>query len=195
MNRNDLPTQPSLTQGIVVAVVLAVAGSVLFAGLTVWFTPHVALRWIATLLAGSYGLYLLASTSQRTGRLVAVVCWCAGAITIAAFVDALALFLIAHTAMIWLLRALYFHGSIVTALADLGLSALALAAAVWAAMSSSSVLLSIWCLFLTQALFVLLARLQPASPIHGHDDGDNAEFERARRSADAALRRLAAIDP
>jgi hypothetical protein len=191
MNRNDWPVRPSLANGIVVAVVLAIAGGALFAGLTVWFTPHLALRWVATLSAGGYGLYLLANTTQRTGRIVAVACWCAGAICIAAFVNSLAFFLIAHTAMIWLLRTLYFHNSIVAALADLGLSALALAAAVWAAASSASVGLAIWCLFLTQALFVLLPQLSRAAL---HDEDDNTEFERARRSADAALRRLAAMD-
>jgi hypothetical protein len=192
MNRADISDRPSLTHGIVVAALLAVAGGAMFAALTVWFTPHVALRWVATLLAGSYGLYLLSNTTQRTGRIVAVFCWCAGAIGIATFVNSLALFLIAHTAMIWLLRSLYFHNSIVAALADLGLSALALAVAVWAAMSSASVWLALWCLFLTQALFVLLPRKHPESSVH--DGGNNSEFERARRSADAALRRLVAMD-
>jgi len=191
MNHNGSPVYPSLAYGIGVAVVLAFAGSALFAGLTMWLTPHAALRWVATLLAAGYGLYLLASTAQRTGRITAVACWCAGAVFIATFVDSLALFLIAHTAMIWLLRTLYFHSSIIAALADLGLSALALAAAVWAAASSASVWLAIWCLFLTQALFVLLPRLSPSST---RDEGNNSDFERARRSADAALRRLAAMN-
>ena len=53
MNRTDTPDRPSLGRGIIVAAVLAVAGAALFAALTLWFTPHVALRWITTLLAGS----------------------------------------------------------------------------------------------------------------------------------------------
>ena len=192
MSHSDIPARPSLTHGIVAAAALAVAGAAVFAGLSLWVAPYVALRWVATLLAGSYGAYLLANTNQKTGRIVAVVCWCAAAIALAVFVNSLALFLIAHTAMIWLLRTLYFHSSIVAALADLGLSALALAAAAWAAMSSASLWLAIWCLFLTQALFVLLPQL--SSPSSVTDDGDNTEFERARRSADSALRRLAAMD-
>jgi hypothetical protein len=191
MKHSDIPARPSLTHGVVAAAALAVAGAAVFAGLSLWVAPHLALRWVATLLAGTYAAYLLANTNQKTGRIVAVVCWCAAAIGLAAFVDSLALFLIAHSAMIWLLRTLYFHSSIVAALADLGLSALALAAAVWAAMSSASLWLAIWCLFLTQALFVLLPQLSASTVA---DDGDNTEFERARRSADSALRRLAAMD-
>ena len=191
MNRSALPARPSLSHGIVAAAALAVAGAAVFAGLSLWVTPHVALRWVATLLAGSYSAYLLANTNHKTGRIVAVVCWCAAAIGLAAFVDSLALLLIAHSAMVWLLRSLYFHSSIVAALADLGLSALALAAAAWAAMSSGSLWIAIWCLFLTQALFVVLPQRSPSSVT---DDGDNTEFERARRSADSALRRLAAMD-
>jgi len=183
--------RPTLTHGIVAAAVLAVAGSAFFAGLSLWVAPHAALRWVTTLLAGSYGAYLLANADHRTGRIVAVVCWCVGAILTATFVNSLALFLIFHAAMIWLLRSLYYHSSIVAALADLGLSALALTAAVWAAMSSASLWLAIWCLFLTQALFVLLPR---RSPVALDADGDNSEFERARRSAESALRRLAAMD-
>ena len=89
-----------------------------------------------------------------------------------------------------MIRSLYFHGSIVAALADLGIGALALAFAIWAAKSSGSVFLSIWCFFLVQALFVALPADIGAKA--QRDDGSDQPFKRAERSATAAIRRLAA---
>jgi hypothetical protein len=82
------------------------------------------------------------------------VVWCVATTLAAVFASSLPLFLICQVASIWLIRSLYFHGSIVTALADLGLARLALAFAIWAARSSGSVFTSIWCFFLVQALSV-----------------------------------------
>ena len=65
MNHSDIPARPSLAHGIVAAAALAVAGAAIFAGLSLWVTPYVALRWVATLLAASYGAYLLANTNRK----------------------------------------------------------------------------------------------------------------------------------
>ncbi len=115
-----------------------------------------AIRGIAIALGGAYTLYLLSRSEERTGRIATVVVWCVATALAAVFASSLPLFLICQVASIWLIRSLYFHGSIVTALADLGIGGLALAFAIWAAKSSGSVFLSIWCFFLVQALFVAL---------------------------------------
>ena len=175
--------------GAAIAAVLAVAAGATFAGLTVSLTQSLAVRIVVTLLAGSYALYLMYQSNERTGRIVTVAGWCVGATVIGAFVPTLTLFLIAHTCLIWLVRTLYFHESTLTALSDLGLSALALASGIWALRSSYSLSLATWSFFLVQALFVMLPSLQPRTP--QADDGNHA-FQRAQRSADAALRRLAA---
>jgi hypothetical protein len=186
------PRSPSVAQGIGVAVVCALGGGAVFAALTLLVAPNLATRLLTTLLGGGYVLYLLACSGQRTGRIVAVVAWCGGATAAAWLIDSLALFLILHVAMIWLLRCLYFHDTIVAVLTDLALSALALAAATWTASSTASMVLSIWCLFLVQALFVVLPTTRAASTATA-DDSTRSEFERARRSAQAALRRLDTI--
>ena len=181
--------RPSFLSGAAIAVVFAVAAGAAFAGLTVALTTSLVIRIIVPLLAGSYALYLLWQSAERTGRIVTVASWCVGAVLIGAFVPTLALFLIAHTALIWLVRTLYFHESTLTALCDLGLCALALASAIWAVRSSHSLSLATWCFFLVQALFVALPT--GASRSARHDDANNRIFERAQRSAEAALRRIA----
>ena len=152
--------------------------------------PSFAIRSIAIALGGAYTLYLLSRSEERTGRIATVVVWCVATTLAAVFADSLPLFLICQVASIWLIRSLYFHGSIVTALADLGIGALALAFAIWAAKSSGSVFLSIWCFFLVQALFVALPADIGAKA--QCDDGSDQPFKRAERSATAAIRRLAA---
>ncbi len=190
MKQSNRP-RPSFLSGVAIAAVLAVAAGASFAGLTVPLSHALSVRIVVTLLAGSYALYLLHQSNERTGRIVTVAVWCVSASAIAAFVPTLTLFLIAHTCLIWLVRTLYFHDSTITALFDLGLSALALASGIWALRSCQSLSLATWSFFLVQALFVVLPT--GATRTAQADDGNQA-FQRAQRSADAALRRLAAGD-
>ena len=180
------PKPPTFLGGAAIAFVFAAAGAAMFAALTPWLASHLAIRGIAIALGAAYTLYLLSRSEERAGRIATVAAWCVATTFCVVLVSALPLFLIFQVALIWLIRSLYFHGSIVAALADLGIGALALACAIWAAKSSGSVFLSIWCFFLVQALFVALpaditAKVQ-------RDDGDDQPFKRAQRSATAAMR-------
>lgn len=184
------PKAPTFLGGAGIAFVFAATGAAVFAALTPWLSSAHVIRGITIALGGAYTLYLLSGSEERTGRIATVAIWCAATAAAAAFANSLPVFLICQVASIWLIRSLYFHGSIITALADLGISGLALAFAIWAARSSGSVFLSIWCFFLVQALFVAL-------PADGGtqsqvDAGSDQPFKRAERSATAALRRLAA---
>jgi hypothetical protein len=77
------------------------------------------------------------------------------------------------------------------ALMDLGLSALSISAAVWAITRSGSVFLATWCFFLVQALFVAIPPAVQRKAKHEQNTAADSEvFDRARRDADAALRRL-----
>jgi hypothetical protein len=97
-------------------------------------------------------------------------------------------FVLLQVGLVWLIRALYFHSGVLSALADLGLSVFALAAAAWA-LAGGSWLLALWSFFLVQALFPWIPSLTPRTdaPSRAHDDG----FEEARELAEAALKRLA----
>jgi len=190
MTQPHRPIRPGFFGGVAIAFVFAVVAAALFASLTPWCSTSLVIRLIATVLGGSYMLYLLWRSAERTGRIVTVTTWCTSAALIGWLAPSLPVFLIAHVALIWLVRSLYFHSSIVAALSDLGLGALALAVAIWAAKSSNSLFLTTWCFFLVHALFVVLPNSAPASaPV---DDANNQTFQRARRSAEAALRRLVA---
>ena len=73
----------------------------------------------------------------------------------------------------------------------IGLNGLALSGAIWAAVQSGSLFLSIWSFFLVQALFVGIPSSisrRPGSKAAGPDPEDR--FQRAHRVAEAALRKL-----
>ncbi len=184
------PKPPTFLGGAAIAFVFAAAGAAVFAALTPGLASHLVVRGIAIALGGAYTLYLLSRSEERTGRVATVFVWCVLTTLTTVFVSALPLFLICQVAAIWLIRSLYFHGSLVTALADLGISGLALASAIWAAKSSGSVFLSIWSFFLVQALFVALPADITAKP--QRDERDDQPFKRAQSSATAAMRRIAA---
>jgi hypothetical protein len=177
--------RPTFLRGVLVALVLALAGAAIFAALSPVFGSNAALRGIITLLGGAYVLYLLSSSRERTGRIVVPALWLAAAAVFWSFLPALLPFTVAHVGLIWLVRSLYHHSGVLRALGDLALSALSLAAALWA-LGSGSVFLTLWCFFLVQGLFVALIATDGKAPALAADDS----FRQARLAAEAALKSL-----
>ena len=188
MKREGFTKRPGFFHGVAMALVLAAISGVTFTALTPVFEGVFLLRFLVTGAAGAYIVYLLHRSGLRTGRIATMSMWGLAVIAIWFFTPSFGWFVIAHTALIWLVRAGYFYTGLLPALMDLALSALALVAAVAAAEHTGSLFLSMWCFFLVQALFVRLPedirsrRTSHASP--------SDPFEKAYRSADAALRRL-----
>lgn len=184
--------RPSFLHGVGLGLLFALCGAAVFAALAPFFAAGAILRLIVAVLAFAYVVYLLGSSRQRVGRFATVVVWFVAAGLLWYLAPPLPLYLIAHVGLIWLARTLYFHESSVPALMDAGLSGLALAAAVWAAVSAGSVFLALWCFFLVQALFVAIpARIRRPGPGAGTDSAAD-RFERSHRMAEAALRKLSA---
>lgn len=170
--------------GVIVALILAAAGSVLFSALTPLFDGALVLRCIVSLLTLAYLLYLLSLSSVRVGRL-AVFTLSAGVIAASLYWQPpLVLYSLAHVGLIWLVRCCYFHNSLVGALADLGFCALAFAVAVWAAGRSGTLFLMLWSFFLIQALVLPVLRDRFArAGVFPSDDGE--AFRRIRTAASA----------
>lgn len=183
----------SFLHGAGIALVLSLAGSILYAALTPLLPDSTVLRMLIALLGLGYVSYILARSEARPGRVTAVLVWIAVATTCWFAAPPLVIYLLIHAALIWLLRSIHFYSSAFSALLDLGLSAASLAAAIWALAWSGSLLLATWCFFLVQALFVSI----PPSMQRGSGkrqlkpDGDGS-FERAYHAADNALRQISA---
>jgi hypothetical protein len=176
---------PSFLEGAGVALAAALTISLGQAALTLVMPAGTALRLLAALVSLAYLLYLLRRSPERVGRAVTVAAWTAAAGLLWLAAPSPSLYLSAHLVLLWLARSLYFHPGPLAALADLGLTGLAGTAAVGAWLHSGSLFLAVWCLFLGQALFVLIPHVRGSDPSPQLD-----RFERAHRSAESALRKL-----
>ena len=183
--------RPSFFHGVIVAAVLGFFASAVVATLTPFVGLGAVLRLVIPALAFAYLLYLFSRSDERVGRVTTLTLWGALAAVMWWFAPPLPLYLLLHVGAVWLLRSLYFYSGVMPALMDLGLSALSVSATVWAISRSGSVFLATWCFFLVQALFVAIPpAIKSKRKQQRNTASDNEDFERAKRSADQALRQL-----
>jgi hypothetical protein len=183
--------QPTFPEGVAVAIAASLGGSMLFTALGLVFPGAALLRLLIAGIGLAYVVYLLYRSPERVGRITVVAAWVLVAGVLWFTQPSLLLYLFVHLVAIWLIRSLYFYSSALSAVADLGLNGLGLAAAVWAITRTGSVFLGIWCFFLVQALFVLIPkriRHRPAAAPPGHAGEDR--FQHAYRVAETAVRKL-----
>lgn len=178
----------SFAEGVVVALVAALAGSIVLAVVPGPPASAPAGRALVAGLGLAYVLYLLKRSRARGGRLTTLVAWLLGAGLSWALVTNPAIFLAAHLALVWLVRSLHHQPGPLAALADLGLNLGALMAGAWAQLHTGSMFLGIWTFFLVQALFVAIPGITAARG--APEPNPDEPFETARRAAEAALRRL-----
>ena len=183
--------RPSFLQGLGMALLLSFSGGVLFSLSAGLLPSDVALRAVIALLGLVYVLYLLSRSSTRVGRLTTVALWTVMFAASWFAVNSLFVYLLVHIGALWLVRSLYYYASLLSALLDLGLCGMSLATAVWAASHTGNIFLVLWCFFVGQALFVGI----PASMRRQREAGqqgpaDDEIFQRAHRTAEAAVRRL-----
>jgi hypothetical protein len=179
---------PSVVNGIVAALVLALCGGAAWFGLGALFGAGTAARAVVALLGLAYVLYLFAASRERVGRVTTVAVWLAAAAALWLGGVSFTAYVFAHVAMLSIVRSLYGHSTLLAAALDLALGALGLAFAAWAAVRSGSPALAIWCFFLAQAFHVLLPPALRRST--ARNARFESQFERAHRNAEAALRRL-----
>ena len=64
--------RPSFLQGVIVAALFALVGSIGLAGLSIVLGGAVALQIVTTALGGAYIVYLLSQSNERTGRIAII---------------------------------------------------------------------------------------------------------------------------
>ncbi len=186
--------RPTFFEGVLIALVMSLVGSILFSVLSPLFGGEGVLRGLIDGMSLGYLIYLLKRSHEPVGRLTVVLGWILLA-SLTSFLElSLPLYLILHLLGVWLIRSLYYYAGVLPALFDLGLSALSLAAGFWAFTHSGSLFLSIWCLFLVQALFVAIpVRIRGKSAENHPQQLNEQRFEQAHRTALTALRKLSSI--
>lgn len=181
--------KPTLLKGVFAALVLSLVGGSVFTAAKHLTDPTTALEVVIALVSAGYLVWLVSRSEARIGRVTTLAAWCVATAVLWIAAAPLPLYLLTHVAMIWLVRSLYFHSSVIPALLDLCLNVLSVGAALWAVEQTASVFVALWCFFLVQALFVAIPEMSSApTGVDAHDP--EPTFERARRAAEAALRRI-----
>lgn len=176
----------AFADALLFAAVLSAAGTVLAHLLSPLLGVALISRGLCSLLALAYVLFLVLRSRLKRGRVSLLALWMAAAFAIALLCPSLLSMAAAHLTLIWLTRALLFHASVMTALADLAVTALSLAAGCWALVETGSLFASLWSLCLAQACCALL----PLRRDRGSARDADQRFRHAARAADEALRAL-----
>jgi len=188
--------QPTFLEGVAVALVLSAVSTGLMVAFE-WFMPIGLLgRLLISGMGLFYILYLLSRSGQRAGRITIVAVYVLFAVGCWVLALPIALYLVIHIGLLWLVRSLYRYASVLSALADMGLTGLALAASIAAWLHAGNLFLSLWTFFLIQALYVAIPvsfQLRTGAR-HGTDQSIGADrFEYAQRAAETVLRKLSSI--
>jgi hypothetical protein len=180
----------SFVREALTGLVLSALGAALAASLTLLGGPVTASKLAIAAMSLGYTTFCLARI--RSGRILAAVIWLTAAIAAWLSPLSLAAYGAAHVGLLWLIRASCTYSSLLSAVADLGLSLLGVVLAAWAWVRTGSPFLAGWCFFLTLAMHAWIpdsvAARNRQSP--GADDARD-RFEEAHRAAQAALARLA----
>lgn len=182
--------KPRFHEGVLVAVVISLVAGTLFTMMSAFFPT----RWLLSVMVSgvslAYIVYLLIRSKEKTGRVALLSIWIAFAFILWLVSPSVLILMFIHVGVIWLVRALYYHNSVLIALMDLGLVAIGIMASVWTLLHTHSLLLAVWVFFLLQALFVMLPdSVRPVSrkqAAHSRQDG----FEQAYSAAQSAVRQL-----
>ena len=183
--------QVSLFEGVLVALICSLTGSVLYFTFTSLFSVDFTVKLLMTGLSFFYLLYLLSRSHEAIGRLSVVLVWFVITIALWFFSAPVLLFVSTQLVIIWLVRSIYFYSSLFSAAADLALSALSMATAMWTISHTASPFLTLWCFFLTQALFVLIPRsINSAINNTANQQHSETSFQHSYRVAEAAVMKL-----
>ena len=178
----------SFNEGLVIALISSLIGTVIYYLLSAFVADSYIFRLLISVGSFAYVLYLLSRSQTPIGRVSAMGVWALISVAMWLYWPPAAVFILVHISIIWIIRSLYFYTSLISAMADLGLNLLSIAAAYWAAMQTGSLFLSIWCFFLTQALFVAIPKNLFATNKHKPVCADH--FRQSHRAAQAAIAKL-----
>ena len=180
--------QPTFLEGAVLALITALSGSVLFGALNLLLPVATTIRVLISLLSLAYTGYLMTRSRKRLGRVTTFSVWLLTTVAGWVMLPGVLHLLLLHCAFIWIVRSFFQHSGLPAAIADLALCSLSLAAAAWATLQSGSIFLTIWCFFLTQALFTAIPKSWRGKQPPAEAVNDN--FYHAYQTAQKALSKL-----
>ncbi len=182
---------PGIVDGIVVALLIslgAIAVGLLFGGVIAYSTLFSTVVNVAALV---YLIYLLRRSSARVGRVVVISAWLTLSLACWFFDIGPIEQVLLQAGLIWLVRSLYFHASLMAAALDFVLITAGIVASTWTTLNTGSLAGALWSFFLLQALFSWIPDPQRGRLLRiGRSRPDVSSFESAHRVALDAVRKL-----
>ncbi len=191
--------RPTIFAGLIVALVITGASVLTYTCVAVIFNPFLAMRLIICGAVCTYGAVLLVSAGSRVGRGLAASFLLLGQGGLFVLGAPAVILAIVGALQIWFIRSLLFARGILEWCGDAAIVALGFAAALYIAQSGYGLAGIIWGFLLVQSLFVLVPAVKTAliNLVFGSTDRtasttelSNTQFDKAARSAEAAMRRL-----
>ncbi|MEM9620075.1 MAG: hypothetical protein AAF993_00405 [Pseudomonadota bacterium] len=152
----------SFSRSVLFAFLAAVLGTGFMSLLQLTASAPLAWHWVITAAAGAYIVFIMWSCGARVGRVAVPLFWLLVS-PVWFLLDSLFVFALVHTGLLWLVRCIYLHRSLLAITGDLFLSAAALGFALWA-FAGGNVLLTLWAYFLIHSLVVWLPRGSAREP-------------------------------
>jgi len=181
-------------EGAGIALLISIAGSVFFTGMVSLLSGGFVFKLLVMLVSLGYIIYLLMRSAEKSGRVTVLFSWLLTMLINYLLVDSALLFVSFHIAAIWLIRSFYYYNSVLSSLTDLVVTAFSLVATVIAWHSTHSLLISLWCFFLIQALYVYIPRQFSGKTLPSIPDSLSGQgFERAYKCAEIAIRKLSTL--
>jgi hypothetical protein len=178
---------PGFLRSAVIGLLLSAAGAVAFVVLAPLLGTLATAHGVIVGLALACLLLTLHDSAARVGRVVSFSAWLVLVAALYLFDPPVTIWLLAQVGALWLVRCLYRYDALRFAAGDALLTLFALACAMAAWSHAHSVFLALWTFFLVQALTALMPG--PAAEVPG-EPADDARFDQAFCTAEAALRRM-----
>ena len=178
-------------EGLIVAVICSFVGSVAYFSFSSIFPDDTTVKLLITMLSLFYIVYLLSRSIETIGRFTVILLWSVITITLWFFSPSIAVYLLIQLLIVWLIRSIYFYSSLLPAAADFLLTLLSVATALWATSQTGNLFLTLWCFFLTQALFALIPgcfKFLDSNKVQQLNT--DVDFQRSYRAAEAAVIKL-----
>lgn len=183
--------KPTFFEGVSIALLSGISAMILFAVLSLFLLSGELIRITVALFSFLYILYLFSRSNQRLGRMTVLFVWFVATATALFFSDSLLIHFAIQLIMVSLVRSLYFYDSLFSALTDMVLSVTSVIISIFVWDKTGNLLLTFWCLFLVQALFVYI----PKNFFQNKNQNSEKElpdekFENAYRIANSAVAKL-----
>lgn len=181
---------PGILSSIIFALLASLGAGIFGKLLPIFFSPATSSALIIAGLSLAYLIFLLRHAETRRGRVLVIALWLS--LSLGGWL--LGFSLIAHIllqlSLIWIVRSLYFHASILAGLLDLVLIVMAASAGVWAVIQTDSFIAAVWCFSLAQSLFVAIPEFSGRDTRHPDSAPVIDHFQSAHRVAQEAVRKL-----